>query len=153
MPTGDITYIDHPCLAGLSEEHMSKIASCAWGDRFEEGEYLFREAEIADRCFLISAGRLALELDGGQRGIIRTSTIGAGDVAGFSWLFPPHRYGESGRVVEPIEATVLDGDALRQMKIEDHDFGYELMMRFASVMVTILQNTRLQLLDVYGDHR
>jgi hypothetical protein len=39
------------------------------------------------------------------------------------------------------------------MKVEDHDFGYELMMRIASVMVAILQNTRLQLLDVYGDHR
>lgn len=153
MPTGDITNIDHPLLAGLSEEHMAKIVSCAWGDRFEEGEHLFRVGEIADRCFLISAGLLALELDAGQRGVIRTSTIGAGEVAGFSWLFPPHRYGESGRVVEPIEATVLDGEKLRKMKVEDHDFGYELMMRFAPVMISRLQAARLQLLDVYGDHR
>ena len=55
MPTGDLTYIDHPLLKGLSDDHMRKIASCAWGDRFEEGEYLFREGEIANRCFLISA--------------------------------------------------------------------------------------------------
>ena len=153
MPTGDLTHIDHPLLAGLSDEHMAKIASCAWDDRFEEGEYLFQVGEIANRGFLISAGRLALELDGGQRGVIRTSTIGAGEVAGFSWLFPPHRYGESGRVVEPIEATVFDGEALRKLKIEDHDFGYELMMRFATVMIASLQAARLQLLDVYGDHR
>jgi hypothetical protein len=39
------------------------------------------------------------------------------------------------------------------MKIEDHDFGYELMMRFATVMIARLQAARLQLLDVYGDHR
>ena len=153
MPTGDITHIDHPLLAGLSEAHMSKIASCAWGERFEEGEHLFQVGEIADRCYLISSGLLALELDAGQRGVIRTSTIGAGEVAGFSWIFPPHRYGESGRVVEPIEATVLDGEKLRKMKVEDHELGYELMMRFATVMLARLQAARLQLLDVYGDHR
>ena len=152
MPTGDLTHIDHPLLQGLSEEHMAKIASCAWGDRFEEGEYLFREGEIADRAYLISAGRLALELDGGQRGIIRISTIGEKDVAGFSWIFPPHRWGENGRVVEPVEATVLDGEALRKLKSADHDFGYELLLRFSSVMSNRLQSTRLQLLDVYGDH-
>jgi len=153
MPTGDITYIDHPLLAGLSEAHMSKLASCAWGDRFEEGEHLFQVGEIANRCYLISSGLLALELDAGQRGVIRTSTIGAGEVAGFSWIFPPHRFGESGHVVEPIEATVLDGEKLRKMKVEDHEFGYELMMRFATVMLARLQAARLQLLDVYGDHR
>jgi CRP-like cAMP-binding protein len=152
MPIGDLTYIDHPLLEGLSEEHMRKIASCAWGDRFEEGEYLFRVGEVANRCYLISAGRLALELDGGERGVILISTIGESDVAGFSWIFPPHRWGENGRVVEPVEATVLDGETLRKLKAEDHDFGYELMMRFATVMIDRLQATRLQLLDVYGDH-
>ncbi len=152
MPTGDLTHIDHPLLQGLSDAHMRKIAGCAWGDRFEEGEYLFREGEIANRSYLISAGRLALELDGGQRGVIRISTIGEKDVAGFSWIFPPHRWGENGRVVEPVEATVLDGEALRKLTSEDHDFGYELLLRFSSVMSTRLQATRLQLLDVYGDH-
>jgi CRP-like cAMP-binding protein len=152
MPTDDITFIDHPLLQGLSDEHMAKVASCAWGDRFEEGEYLFRVSEIANRCFLISAGRLAMELDGGERGIVRIGTLRERDVAGFSWLFPPHRWMWDGRVVEPVEATVLDGEALRRMTIADHDFGYELLLRFSAVMSARLQATRLQLMDVYGDY-
>ena len=152
MPTGDITFIDHPLLAGLSDDHMKKLASCAWGDRFEEGEYLFRVGEMANRCFLISGGRLALELDGGARGIVRIGTLREKDVAGFSWLFPPHRWKWDGRVVEPVEATVLDGEALRLMKADDHDFGYELLLRFSAVISARLQATRLQLMDVYGDH-
>jgi len=152
MSTGDLTYIDHPLLDGLSEEHMSKIAGCAWGDRFEEGEYLFRVGERANRCFLLSAGRLALELDGGERGIIRIATLRETDVAGFSWIFPPHRWSWDGRVVEPVEATVLDGEALRALKARDHDLGYELLLRFSAVISVRLQATRLQLMDVYGDH-
>ena len=150
MPTGDITRIEHPLLDGLSDAHMSMIASCAWGDRFEEGEYLFRVGEAATRAYLISAGRLALELDGGGRGVVRIATLEQDDVAGFSWIFPPHRWKWDGRVVEPVEATVLDGEALRAMKAADHDFGYELLLRFSAVLSSRLQAARLQLMDVYA---
>ena len=152
MPTGDIVRIEHPLLAGMDEDHMRTLAACAWGDRFEEGEYLFRVGEEANRCFLISAGRLALELDGGERGVIRIATLQDGDVAGFSWIFPPHRWKWDGRVVEPIEATVLDGEALRAAKAVDHDLGYDLLLRFSAVISSRLQATRLQIMDVYGDH-
>jgi CRP-like cAMP-binding protein len=152
MPTGDVVRIDHPLLAGMEEEHMRTLAACAWGDRFEEGEYLFRVGEKANRCFLISGGRLALELDGGERGIIRIATLREGDVAGFSWIFPPHRWKWDGRVVEPVEATVLDGEALRVAKAQNHDLGYDLLLRFSAVISSRLQATRLQIMDVYGDH-
>ena len=97
-------------------------------------------------------GDVARDLDGGARGIVRIATLREKDVAGFSWLFPPHRWMWDARVVEPLEATVLDGEALRKITTEDHDFGYELLLRFSAVMSARLQATRLQLMDVYGDH-
>ena len=33
--------------------------------------------------------------------------------------------------------------------VDDHELGYELMRRFAEVIVSRLQATRMQLLDVY----
>ena len=36
-----------------------------------------------------------------------------------------------------------------QKSVEDHELGYELMRRFAKVIVSRLQATRMQLLDVY----
>lgn len=47
----------------------------------------------------------------------------------------------------------FDGACLRGKCDADHELGYELMQRFASVMLERLQATRLQLLDVYGDAR
>ena len=44
----------------------------------------------------------------------------------------------------------FDGACLRGKCDADHELGYQLMRRFAAVIVERLQATRLQLLDVYG---
>ncbi|HEV2460023.1 MAG TPA: hypothetical protein VGS80_16825, partial [Ktedonobacterales bacterium] len=48
-------------------------------------------------------------------------------------------------------AVAFDGACLRAKCDADHELGYELMRRFAQVIVERLQATRLQLLDVYRD--
>ncbi len=47
-------------------------------------------------------------------------------------------------------AIAFDGACLRGKCEADHDLGYELMRRFAQVIIERLQATRLRLLDVYG---
>ncbi len=49
-----------------------------------------------------------------------------------------------------MRATSFDGACLRGKSESDHELGYELMSRFAQVMIERLQSTRLRLLDVYG---
>jgi hypothetical protein len=46
--------------------------------------------------------------------------------------------------------VALDGACLRGKCDEDHKLGYELMKRFAPIIVERLQATRLRLLDIYG---
>jgi CRP/FNR family cyclic AMP-dependent transcriptional regulator len=91
-----------------------------------------------------------LEAFAAQRGPITIETIEAGEVLGWSWLFPPYRWHFSARVVEPTRAIALDGVCLRSKGEADHDLGYELVKRVAQIMMQRLQATRLQLLDVYG---
>ncbi len=55
--------------------------------------------------------------------------------------------------VDDTAAIVFDGACLRGKCDADHELGYQLMRRFASVLVDRLQATRLQLLDVYGGRR
>ena len=57
------------------------------------------------------------------------------------------------RAIAPIRATVFDGACLRGKCEADPALGFELMSRFAQVLVERLQWTRLRLLDVYGDDR
>jgi hypothetical protein len=52
-----------------------------------------------------------------------------------------------------VRATQFDGACLRDKCAADPGFGYDLMSRFAQVLIERLQWTRLRLLDIYGDGR
>jgi hypothetical protein len=78
-------------------------------------------------------------------------TLEAGEVLGWSWLFAPYHWHFDARAVGVVRATAFDGACLRGKCDDDPRLGYELMRRFAAVMIDRLQWTRLQLLDVYGN--
>jgi len=125
------------------------IVGCAANVRFEAGEYIFREGEDANQFYIIRHGKVALELFTPERGVLTIQTLGAGDVLGWSWLFPPYRWRFDARALELTRAIALDGTCLRNKCDEDHNLGYELVKRFAQIIIERLQATRLQLLDVY----
>jgi CRP/FNR family cyclic AMP-dependent transcriptional regulator len=150
MQTLESILVEHPFFKGLQSQYLQLIAGCASNVRFNAGAYILREGEQASQFYLIRHGKVALEVLAAQRGPITIETIEAGEVLGWSWLFPPYRWHFSARVVEPVRAIALDGICLRTKGEEDHDLGYELMMRVAQIMMDRLQATRIQLLDVYG---
>ena len=98
---------EHPFLKSLEPEYLTLLAGCAMNVRFRAGSFLFREGEAAGQCFLIREGKLALEIAAPGRGSIIVQTLGAGDVAGFSWLLEPHQWQFDGRAVEPVHALSL----------------------------------------------
>ena len=87
------------------------------------------------------------------RGAVVIETIEAGEVVGWSWLFPPYQWHFDARAVSLVRATSFDGVCLREKCEQDPAFGYDLMSRFTQVLIERLQWTRLRLLDVYGDGR
>jgi CRP/FNR family transcriptional regulator, cyclic AMP receptor protein len=139
--------------AGLAHEELELIAGCGRNGRADSGAFLFRESEPAQLFYLIRSGMVALEVHAPGRGQRRIETLGEHDVVGWSWLFPPYRWRLDARVLEPTALVVFDGACLRGKAETDHELGYQLMSRFAAVMVDRLQATRFQLLDVYGDVR
>jgi CRP/FNR family cyclic AMP-dependent transcriptional regulator len=152
MQTLESILVAHPFFKGLDPRYMPLITGCAENVRYNAGEYIFREGEDASHFYIIREGKVALETVAAKPGPIIVQTIEAGEVLGWSWLFPPYRWHFSARVVEPTRAIALDGACLRAKGEVDHDLGYELVKRVAHVMMERLQATRLQLLDVYGVH-
>jgi CRP/FNR family cyclic AMP-dependent transcriptional regulator len=150
MQTLELILAGHPFFEGLERPYLDLITSCAANVRFAAGEYLLREGESADQFYLLRQGKVALETYAPPRGAITIETIEEGEVLGWSWLFPPYRWHFSARALESVRALALDGACLRDKIATDHRLGYELMRRFAYVMMQRLQATRLQLLDVYG---
>ena len=140
----------HKFFAGLDSEYLTLLSGCASNVVFAADSFLFREGEPAETFYLIREGKVALEIAAPGRGALVVQTLGPGDVAGFSWLFDPHRWEFDGRAVERVLAVQMDGACLRGKCDADPRLGYELMQRFAGLMTSRLQATRLQLLDVYG---
>jgi CRP/FNR family transcriptional regulator, cyclic AMP receptor protein len=139
-----------PFLAGFAEDHIALISGCARNHRFEAGQYLFHESDPADEFFLVRKGRVSLEIVAPGQAPIVFSTLGEGEIVGASWLVPPYRWTFDARAAELVLALGMDGACLRGKCEADHDLGYEMMKRFAPILIKRLQATRLQILNVYG---
>ena len=74
-------------------------------------------------------------------------TLGAGDVLGWSWLFPPYYWNFDARATEQTQAVFFYGTRLREKCEDDSQLGYEMMKRMSAVMLQRLQATRKQLLE------
>ena len=141
-----------PFFAGLDAEHMALLAGCAGNVRFDAGATIFRRGDPADVFYVIRHGAVALETFVPGRGQVMIETLEAGEALGWSWLFEPYTWHFDARALGVVRATGFDGACLRGKCDEDPALGYDLMRRFAQVIVERLQSTRLRLLDVYGRH-
>ena len=140
-----------PFLEGLDHDQLALLAGCAGNVHFGAGATLFREGDAADTFYLVRHGSVALETFVPARGSVVIETIESGEVLGWSWLFAPYRWHFDARALTVVRATGFDGACLRQKCESDPALGYELMGRFAQVLIERLQWMRLRLLDVYGN--
>jgi CRP/FNR family transcriptional regulator, cyclic AMP receptor protein len=147
--TIDELIADTPTFQGMAPEHLELIAGCAWNEHFRAGTMLLREGDPAERFYVVRHGVIALEIHA-PGGPLMISTFSDGEVVGWSWLFAPYRWQMDGRVVEECSVVTFDGACLRGKCEADHELGYQLMSRFAALVLDRLQTTRLQLLDLYG---
>ena len=153
METLERIIAQHPFFSGLESYYMGLLVGCASNVRFESGSYIFREGGEANEFYLIRTGKVALEICGAQTNTLIVSTLGEGEIPGWSWLLPPYHWRFDAHAIENTRAIALDGKCLRNKCEQNHDLGYELLKRFAQIVDRRLEATRLQLLDVYGTKR
>ena len=141
--------VAHPFFKNLNPHYVHLLADCASFERFGPGQDIFREGQQADRFYIIHKGHIALETFVPRTGPTKVQTIDVGGALGWSWLYPPYQWQFSARAVEPVEAVAFDAASLREKAEENHDFGYDLLMRVGSVMLETLQGTRRKLVEFY----
>jgi CRP/FNR family transcriptional regulator, cyclic AMP receptor protein len=141
---------EHPFFAGLDEAFVELVVGCAKNVRFDAGQYLFHEGGSADVLYLIRHGRVALEVSAPGRGALTIQTLSEGEIVGGSALIPPYRWTSDARALDLVRAISMDATCLRNKCEADHSLGYDVMKRFVPVLVSRLQTTRLQMLDLYG---
>jgi len=136
---------------GMEERHIELISGCATNVSFAEGQFIAREGDPADHFYLVRNGLVSVECMVPHRGVTTIHTVAEGEILGWSWLFPPHRWHFDARTQKSTHALRFDGRCLRHKCEEDHDLGYEVFRRFIYIVGERLEATRMQLLDMYGN--
>jgi CRP/FNR family transcriptional regulator, cyclic AMP receptor protein len=98
---------EHPFLQGMVKDYLQLVTGCAKNVRFEAGQVIFREGEVADQFYLIRDGKVALEVFTPERGSAPILTLDEGDALGWSWLIPPYKWRFDARAIETTRAFVL----------------------------------------------
>jgi CRP-like cAMP-binding protein len=138
----------HPFLAGMNAPHLALLSDCAIAVHFKKGQTVLREGELANRFYLIESGKVVLESGEKSGDSLIIETIGAGDLLGWSWMFPPYVWNFTARATEPTEAIFFYGTILRESCERDPSLGYELFKRMAPVMLRRLQAARQKMLSI-----
>ena len=141
---------NHPLLAGLPGDMATLVSGCARNVAVQSGDFLLVEGGRGDTLFLLRRGRVSLEARAPGRLPVVIEILEPGAGLGWSWLFPPYRWQFDVWAIEPVGAIAVDAGCLRSKAEADPAFGYALIKRFASVMMTRLDAAQLRLLDLYG---
>jgi CRP/FNR family transcriptional regulator, cyclic AMP receptor protein len=136
----------HPFLAGMNRTQLALLSKCAIAVHFKKGQTILPEGELANRFYLIESGKVVLESGEKSGNPLIIETIGAGDLLGWSWMFPPYVWNFTARAIEPTDAIFFYGTILREYCERDPSFGYELFKRMAPVMLRRLQAARQKML-------
>ena len=137
----------HPFLAGMSRAQLAILTDCAMATTFKKGQTILREGEFANRFYLVESGKVVLESAEGLGEPVVVQSIGAGDLLGWSWMFPPYVWQFTARALEQTTAIFFYGTILREYCEKDHSLGYELFKRMSVVMMKRLQAARKQMLS------
>jgi CRP/FNR family transcriptional regulator, cyclic AMP receptor protein len=148
MQTIDSRIINHPFLKGMTPEHLAILARHAREAEFSAEQVILHQNENAYEFYLILEGSVAVESYVTGADDILLQTITAGDVLGWSWLFPPFVWHFQARALEPTKAIFLDGASLLVACEQVHAFGFQLMQRIAQVVIKRLEAAQRRLLEI-----
>ena len=139
-----------PLVSSLSDEDRAKLAAIGRVDDVPIGTVLFREGDRSDAIWLVAGGRVGLSMRCPGRPETLLLTLGTGELLGWSALTSDAQRVATGRVTERATLIRFERDAVQALCDQDHDIGYALMRLAFAEVAQRLQDTRLQLLDLFG---
>lgn len=139
----------HPFLRGAPPSVVAELARFTRAVTFASGAFVLREGDEADTLYLVTHGRVVLEVHASGHGATKVESVEGGDILGLHWLFPPRRWVLDARAVGDVAALAIDATALRAAMEADAALGYAVSARLLEHLYERLGRVRLQRLDVY----
>ena len=136
----------------LEPRHIRALEHCAYLACFESGEWIFRKGNPADAFYLIRHGRVRLTTNIPRVDNVTVQTLQRNDILGWSWLFPPYEWHFDAQALGAVDVILFEADAVRGLTEADHELGYQLMRRFAEIMLQRMQFARMQMFELNANN-
>jgi CRP-like cAMP-binding protein len=134
---------------GLDPAVLERFAALASPVAWDAGTVVYRQGDASSPLYLIDEGRVAMEIVVPGRGPLIVLTIGAGELFGWSGLVSDRPKASAARATIATTAWALDTDGLRALCDGDPTLGYTITRRILHVVAERLEQTRIQLIDLY----
>lgn len=135
-----------PLFSELSAEELDQVAAICQEETFEAGSLIFGQDEIAQKLYILQAGRITLciylrsDIEPDADVCIEESQPGR--VFGWSALVKQKRFTASAMAVNRVSAISIEGDRLNALFETNPHIGFLVMRRLADVISDRLRLTR-----------
>lgn len=140
----------HAFFAAFDADLLGQLAACSRDVQFGTGEVLLQEGGPADRFYAITSGRVAVGVRTPAHGLTVIETLHRGDILGWSWLFPPHRWTFDAVALKPVTAVEIGTRCLMPLLERDPRAAAAVYRSVGELMSQRLHSARLRLADIYG---
>jgi CRP/FNR family cyclic AMP-dependent transcriptional regulator len=148
LQTTDSVVREHPFFRGMSDQQLKTIEGCTKIVEFVPNQTIFVEGDPADAFYFIQEGAVSIELTMPNHRSSPVQQIRPGEILGWSWIARPYHWHFNARALTATKAVEVNARSLRAKLEEDRELGYELLRRFAEVIVKRLDATQVRLLKL-----
>lgn len=153
----------YPFFSGLSHEYMTKLAKMSEEISVEVDHYFFHEDDELDKFYLTLEGAVAIVIELPEKDVqhkvsdqflrelktkdVIVSTVGSGDIFGWSGLIPPYQATAGAKAVTDCRVVAIQSRELRELFEEDCAFGLIMTLKAAQIIRDRLRDLRTETLS------
>jgi CRP-like cAMP-binding protein len=138
--------------AGQSNYMLEEIAMLSNSLTLEPGEWLFHEGDPALQLYLIVDGAISLtmviHLNGSKERIQKMSSIGGGEIVGWSSLLLANYYRFGAQASKKTQLVEISGEGLGELLDDNPRYGYLLIKKITEIIAERLESKCTQLLSL-----
>ncbi|WP_329406538.1 cyclic nucleotide-binding domain-containing protein [Streptomyces sp. NBC_00704] len=140
-------------LTALPPPQRARLMELAREVSFAEDARIFEAGDTADRFWVVRSGAVSLTQQVTPQRRVTVAGLGAGDLLGWSWLFPPYRWDFGAEAFSPVRAYEFEAQPVLKLCEEEPALGMSLVRIVAEILAHRLEMTRGRLMEEYGSHR
>ncbi|MET9736113.1 cyclic nucleotide-binding domain-containing protein [Streptomyces sp. NPDC006458] len=140
-------------LTALPPPQRERLMALAHEVSFPEDARIFEAGDTADRFWVVRSGAVSLDQRVTSLQRVTVASLGAGDLLGWSWLFPPYKWDFGAEAFSPVRAYEFEARPVLELCEEDPQLGLTLVRIVSEILAHRLESTRNKLMEQYSVNR